>query len=264
MERLTHAFAVCAYKESPYLSQCLDSVMAQTEKSEVFIATSTPSEYLADMAQSYNIPLYVGSHKSGIGRDWNYAYRQANADWVTIAHQDDIYLPTYTARVMEKVATAQNPIMAYTDYAELREGVEVTNNTLLQVKRLMNTPLIPVAAQRNKFLRNRIFSLGSPVSTPSAAYNKQRYPDLSFDEDMGTNLDWDMWERLAREDGQFIYVPYILVQHRVHTESETSAGIEGGYRQAEDYEMYRRYWPAPIAKFIAKQYARSYASNPNS
>lgn len=78
---------------------------------------------------------------------------------------------------------------------------------------------------------------------------------------MGTDLDWDMWYRLAKEPGQFVYVPYILVQHRVHNASETSAGIEAGYRQTEDYEMYRRYWPQPIAKWFAKQYARSYASN---
>jgi len=258
---LSHTFAVCAYQESPFLADCLDSLKAQTMKSEIYIATSTPSDYLTEMAQRYDVPLYVGKHKSGIGRDWNYAYSRANTDWVTIAHQDDIYLPTYTQRVLAGVSKAHNPIMAYTDYAELRDGVEVTNNTLLKVKRLMNTALIPAFAQRSRLIRNRVFSLGSPISTPSAAYNRRRFPDLAFDDRMGTNLDWDMWQRLASEPGQLVYIPYILLQHRIHSESETSAGIEGGYRQAEDYEMFRRYWPTPIAKALAKQYARSYSSN---
>jgi len=258
---VSHSFAVCAYKDSPFLPESLDSIMAQTHSSEVFIATSTPSDYLQQVADRYGIPLYAGTHKSGIGRDWNFAYSHATGDWVTIAHQDDIYLPTYTQRIIASVSAAKNPIMAYTDYAELRDGVEVANNRLLQIKRLMNTALIPAAAQRSRFVRDRVFSLGSPVSTPSAAYNRNRFPDLKFNEQMGTDLDWDMWQRLSLESGQLVYIPYILVQHRIHSASETSAGIEGGYRFAEDHEMYRRYWPEPIAKFLAKQYARSYASN---
>jgi glycosyltransferase involved in cell wall biosynthesis len=261
LANLSHAFAVCAYKESPFLTDCLDSIFAQTQQSEVFIATSTPSPYLSDIAKRYSIPLYVGSHKSGIGRDWNYAISKATSDWVTIAHQDDIYLPTYTERIMSGVDAAKNPIVAYTDYSELRNGLEVTDNTLLRIKRLMNTALIPKVAQRNKLVRRRVLSVGNPICTPSVAYNMQRFPELRFDDKMGTNLDWDMYHRLSGESGQFVYLPYILVQHRIHEESETSAGIEGGYRQAEDYEMFHRYWPTPIAKTLAKQYARSYASN---
>jgi len=258
---LSHAFAVCAYKESPFLTDCLDSIFAQTQNSEVFIATSTPSPYLSDIAERYSIPLYAGTHRSGIGRDWNYAYSQAKADWVTIAHQDDIYLPTYTERILTSVSEATDPIVAYTDYAELRDGVEVTDNTLLTIKRLMNTVLIPEAAQRSQFVRRRVLSLGLPSSTPSVAYNRQRFPDLKFDEEMKVSLDWDMMERLSNEPGQFVYIPYILLQHRVHKESETTAAIGRGDRHAEDYEMYRRYWPVPIAKMFANQYARSYASN---
>jgi len=38
-----HSFAVMAYKDSPYLSDCLDSLKDQTVKSEIYITTSTPS-----------------------------------------------------------------------------------------------------------------------------------------------------------------------------------------------------------------------------
>lgn len=144
---------------------CLDSLKAQTRGSEIFIATSTPSRFLQEVADSYEVPLYVGDHPSGIGRDWNFAYSKANADFVTITHQDDIYLPTYTQRVLESAESCENPIMVYTDYAELRDGVEVTNNTLLKVKRLMNTAMIPSLAQGSQFVRNRILSIGSPIST---------------------------------------------------------------------------------------------------
>ena len=41
-----HTFAVCAYGESPYLTECLDSLLAQTVKSRILIATATPNEFI--------------------------------------------------------------------------------------------------------------------------------------------------------------------------------------------------------------------------
>ena len=41
-----HTFVVCAYKESIYLEECVRSVLGQSVKSEVCIATSTPRLYI--------------------------------------------------------------------------------------------------------------------------------------------------------------------------------------------------------------------------
>ena len=37
-----HSFAVMAYKNSPYLADCLDSLKSQTVRREIYITTSTP------------------------------------------------------------------------------------------------------------------------------------------------------------------------------------------------------------------------------
>jgi len=262
MSGVSHTFAVSAYKDSPYLVDCLRSLTEQTLPSNILVATSTPSEYIAKTAAQFNIPVYIGTHKSGIGRDWNYAYSLADTDFVTIAHQDDIYTAAYTEAVMQRANKVHNPILIYTDYAQLRDGEEVTHNTLLRIKRLLNAPLIPPLLQRSKFVRRRIFSIGCPISTPSVCYNKKRFPDLHFDERMGANIDWDMWQRLSEEDGSFVYIPRRLIRHRVHVQSQTSLWIERGGRRAEDYEMFRRYWPEFIAKPLAKVYARAENLNP--
>ena len=44
--RYKHVFAVCAYKDSPYLEQCIRSLKAQTVPSHIIICTSTPSSYM--------------------------------------------------------------------------------------------------------------------------------------------------------------------------------------------------------------------------
>ena len=48
--RYKHVFAVCAYKDSPYLEQCIRSLKAQTVPSHIIICTSTPSSYIDRLA----------------------------------------------------------------------------------------------------------------------------------------------------------------------------------------------------------------------
>ena len=59
------------------------------------MATSTPNEWIQGLAEKYEIPLYINTGEGGIAQDWNFAYRQAKTDYITIAHQDDIYEPNY-------------------------------------------------------------------------------------------------------------------------------------------------------------------------
>ena len=50
-----HTFVVCAYKESEYLKECIESLLAQTVKSRIVIATSTPNEHIRSIAGRYGL-----------------------------------------------------------------------------------------------------------------------------------------------------------------------------------------------------------------
>ena len=52
-----HTFVICAYKESKYLEECIESLEKQIVKSNIIMCTSTPNDYIKNMAQKYNIPL---------------------------------------------------------------------------------------------------------------------------------------------------------------------------------------------------------------
>lgn len=99
MER--HTFAVCAYKDSPYLEECIKSLKRQSVPSEIIVCTSTPSEYIREMAERYDLPLYVREGKSDIQDDWNFACEKASGRLVTIAHQDDCYHRDYAKWVQD-------------------------------------------------------------------------------------------------------------------------------------------------------------------
>lgn len=261
MSQYKHTFAICAYKESPYLEECIKSIMAQKIPSEVIMITSTPNGHIEELCKKYNIPLTVNEGESGIVQDWNFAYKTADTEYVTIAHQDDVYLPDYTMEMFEKIKQTDDTLIGFTDYAELREDVVVTQNQMLKIKRMMLTPLKIAGFQKSIFVRRRVLSFGCPICCPSVMFAKKNLPDTVFEAGYRSDEDWQAWEKLSKYKGTFAYVDKILMYHRIHEESETSIIIGDNARTIEDYEMFCKFWPKPIAKILVKFYSKSQKSN---
>ena len=58
-----------------------------------------------------------------------------------------------------------------------------------------------------------------------------------------------------------IYINEPLMCHRIHEESATTAIIHDNARVQENYIMYCKFWPKPIAKLINHFYTKSEKSN---
>lgn len=255
-----HSFVVPAHGHSPHLADCLASLNSQTQRSQIVIATATPFDGLAELARAHDARLAVNPAGGGIGRDWNFALAQASTPWVTLAHQDDIYLPEFTERTMALATTRADLRLVFTGYRELAGEVERGLTPMLSIKRLLLE--LGFAGRRTVSGRSaklRLLRLGCPIPCPSVTL-KLGASTLRFREDMKVNLDWDAWRRLALEDGAFGYARSALLVHRIHDSSETSAGVRDGARAREDLLMFEQFWPAPVARVLARAYARSYAS----
>ena len=85
-----------------------------------------------------------------------------------------------------------------------------------------------------------------------------------FDVGLGSNLDWQTWEKLSKAKGEFVYIPKILMYHRIHEESTTSELINNNKRTVEDFEMFLKFWPKFIAKILTKIYSKSEKYNSTS
>jgi len=256
-----HTFAVCAYKESPYLEDCLQSLMAQTVDSHIIMATSTPNDFISSIAEQYNLPLFVNHGEGGITQDWNFAYTHADSKYVTIAHQDDIYDPDYLENVLQKMESSQKPLIFFSDYYEIRDNEKTYNNRLLQIKRLMLLPIRLPMAEKSRWIRRRILSFGSPICCPSVTYAKENLPYAVFQHGFRACEDWQAWEMISRLKGDFLYSPKALMGHRIHEGSETSAIIEDHGRTEEEYIMYRKFWPDKIARVLNRAYSSAQGSN---
>lgn len=258
-----HTFVICAYEESPYLEECVRSCLKQKVKTNVRIATSTPNEYILRIADRYHLPVDIKDQTEirGIAEDWNFALKSAYTPLVTIAHQDDIYGANYSRIILFYLNRCRHPLIAFTDYAELRGDKTVTSNLLLRIKRIMLFPLIPKVSWSNIFIRRRILSLGSAICCPAVTLVKDNLREPVFENNMRSNIDWQAWEKISKQAGEFVYIPDILMKHRIHEGSATSELIGDTGRRAEDLFMYRKFWPEKIAEFIEHFYENGEKSN---
>lgn len=259
-----HTFVLCAYGESPYLIDCILSLRAQSLLTRIVLCTSTPNDFIRAAAAMYQLPLFINKGEGGIAQDWNFALEQANTPLATIAHQDDIYEPQYAESMLEVINSVERPLMFFTNYGELRDGVKVEKNLLLDIKRRLLRPLEDGRHSSDIRVRHRILSLGSAICCPSVTLVMQNLTLPVFQAGMQSNLDWEAWEAISRLRGDFLYNPRILMYHRIHDQSETSALIKNDTRTREDLLMFRRFWPTPIAYLLSLVYARAQKSNSRS
>lgn len=254
-----HTFVICAYKESQYLEECIKSVLNQKVKSNIIITTSTPNEHIEKLAQKYSLKLYINEGEKGIGQDWNFGISRVNTDYVTIAHQDDIYKPTYLEEIVNSLEKGNDFVIAFTDYREIKNGEEVGLTVNLKIKKVLLFPLR--IFKKSKFWRRRSLSLGSSICCPSVTINKKITGENPYKTELKCDLDWDTWDKMTKYDADFLYIPKELMQHRIHEESETSNLIGNNIRLEEDLLMLKRYWPEPIAKFVMKFYKNAIKTN---
>ena len=259
-----HTFVIPAYKESPYLEDCVVSLKKQIIPSHILIATSTPSSFLEDLAKKYDIGYQVNpTPNQGIAADWNFALSLVKTPWATIAHQDDIYTPAFTKHLFEEADKRKDRQiqLVFTDYHDIVNNRIKSGSTNSIIKKLMLYPFFFSRYIESQFFKKLVLKFGDPICCPSVSFNLEVLKDFKFSTAYNCVLDWDAWYRLAGEPGGFLFIDEPLVKHRIHRESETTVQLNAGRRQEEELELFNRMWGKASAKFIANAYKLGYHSN---
>lgn len=255
-----HTFVVLAYKESKYLDSCLNSVTNQSYPSNVIIATTTPNSHIARLAKKYNVKTITGKH-TNIGGDFDFAKNSGTTELVTVAHQDDIYDESFSENVVAAFRKNQESSIIFTNYYEIRNGNNVYSNALLRIKHVLLLPLSINKSAKSIWRKRLILRFGNSICCPAVTFVRKNCPKEVFSSDFQCNVDWHAWEKLSRSKGAFTYIKKPLMGHRISEESTTSEIIKNGIRTKEDYELFKRFWPKPLAKILTKFYQKSEKSN---
>lgn len=253
-----HVFAICAYKDSPYLEDCIRSLKGQRTQSPIILCTSTPSLYIQEMARAYGIPVSVREGASGIGRDWNFAYHKAQAELVTIAHQDDVYHKDYVTELLRAYEQWPDMTMFTSDYVMIKNGKLVKDDGMLWIKRLLRLPLRFHRLCGRRLIKQLPLMLGNSICCPASSYNKKLLGEPLFPENYDFALDWENLRRLALRPGRLICRERPLLYYRVHEGAATKECIVNHKRAREEEEMFCRFWPGWMAKALMLPYRTAY------
>ncbi len=252
---------ICAHGEDPYLEACVKSLANQTIKTELFICTSTPNDHIVSIANKYGVTLRVNPEKNTDGYgSFTFAFNEAKTKFVTLCHQDDVYMPEFAEYTLKCLLKAKEPIVSFTNYYEIKSDKVIESNSLLLAKRILNFPFTIPGLNNFKAVRRLILSLGCPICNPSLTYNKEKisYPFLPAKK---VNVDWLTWIEFSRLKGSFVYISKPLMMHRIHEKSTTTEIISNGRRKNDDYEVFQMLWPKPIASLLSNLYSAHEKAN---
>jgi hypothetical protein len=251
------------YRAAPNLDALVESLRGQAgDRSEILLASSTPFAELDAFAKRHALPLHINPQHTNIAADWNYALAAAQTKLVTIAHQDDLFAPSYVDRLRSALLRHPGALIAFCDYSEHTPLGTRPININLRIKRALRERAFGarecITDPRDKM---RLLSLGNPICCPSVMFDRSALANFSFSGGFQTNLDWMAWLELARRPGAFVYVRERLVSKGIHAASETTATIANRSREREDRALFGTLWPRPVAVVLATLYRLGYRAN---
>jgi len=254
-KKYEHTAAIMAYGESPYLEECICSLKQQSVKSRIYISTSTPSLFLSRISEKHNIPLFINTHAEGIAEDWSFAYNNCETRYLTLVHQDDVYLPKYTESCLATAEKQKNdPLIVFTNYSELFGDKVISLNLNLFIKKVLLSAFLFKESINSYSAKKSILCFGNPIPCPSVMYNRGRIGHFEFSKEFCCNMDWDAWLRLSDRKGSFCYVKKIRMIHRIHGEAQTCRQIRTSARKEEDEKIFKKLWSKPVAEILSKLY----------
>ncbi len=259
--QVSHTFSICAYKESPHLEACIRSLQQQTVDADIIMCTSTPNDYIRKLSKDYGIELFIRQGESAIKDDWNFAYNCAHSDFVTIVHQDDIYMPEYKQelqRALDRVRNKQDIVIAFTDYLPLKESTGTKKDINCRIRRLLRWMLKLSFFSDKRWVKRMALRFGNSICCPTVTYNKALLGENVFQSLYQFNIDWDTFLMLSEKKGRFLYMDKPLLQYRIHEGATSKQFIDNHMRENEDTMMFCKFWPRWFVKIIMFFYKNAY------
>ena len=247
---------ICAYGECAYLEECIESLERQTVKPNILISTSTPSEFLSSIADKHGLKIKVNPDGGQI-KDYNFAMHQGDSKFVMLMHQDEVIDARFVELSLQALGTVKDPQISFTDYLEMHNDVpDKKASKMVIIKRIMLVPLRWRWLGTTRFGKRLIQLMGDPITHPTVICARDKMPEPIFREEFKASMDWDLWERLSKQPGAFVFVPRVLLYHRMNDDNQTAKLFKTtNARYENESAIFRRFWPKPIVKIIMHFYS---------
>lgn len=192
------------YNSARYLTQAVDSVLAQTFRSiEVVVVDDGSTDDTGLVLQRYGATVkYIRQQNTGVSGARNTGIKNSTGRYVAFLDADDVWHPEKLERQMAALRMAPDCRASYCAFT-------VTDPSLV--------PLEITRARRNGPLLHELIMSGNVVGTPSTVVCERSLLEETgaFDSALSQCADWELWVRLSARSN-FIYLDEPLVSYRLH------------------------------------------------
>jgi glycosyltransferase involved in cell wall biosynthesis len=200
------SIVIPVYNGANFLAEAIESALAQTWPNIEIIVVDDGSDddgETAAVAASFGDRIrYYHKPNGGVATAVNRGVALMRGEYFSWLSHDDVYAPEKTERLMEAVLKAQEPIVAFGDFALMSDAGELLREVPTGSGFESSQPVWAILEGRLN---------GCAMIIPKACFAACGYlrPDLP------STQDYDLWFRMALKF-QFMHVPGIAVFHRQH------------------------------------------------
>ncbi|MBC7912366.1 MAG: glycosyltransferase [Pyrinomonadaceae bacterium] len=222
-----------AYNVAPYISEALDSVLAQTFKSLEIIVINDGSPDTPDLERAlepYREHLvYLKQENRGAAAARNTGLYVARGEFVAFLDADDWWLPDFLRSQVEFINHSQCDF-AYADALIFGES-PLSGKTYMQT-----------APSKGEVTFESLITARCNVITSGVVARRQVILDVGlFDEELLRAHDFDLWLRMIRHGARAGYQKKVLLNYRVRPDSLSGNAIEQVERELEAYDKIERH-----------------------
>ncbi len=196
---------VPSYNQGSYIRECIESLLRQPVKMEIFVFDSGSSDGTAELLKDYVGKIdFIIEKDLGQSHAINKGLEKARGDILGYLNSDDILLPDSIGKVLD--FWAENPetdlLYGKAHYIDERSRV--------------------IGDYRTRIWDQAVFKGECFLCQPSCFWSRRIFKRIGFfDERLDCSLDYDYWLRIAESGGEIKYLDEYLSCSRDYPETKT-------------------------------------------
>lgn len=223
----------------------LESLLAQDWPAErppvrlllVDDGSTDDSANLAREIAGDRLEIELSPEPRGIGGNWNRCAELAiatGADAFCLAHQDDIYAPTFLVRLAAALEAQADAGIAHCRATAIDQSGQPVDSGAERYKQHFWRD----GPQRDRAAQYRRLWNGNFVCCPAVLYRASAFSATgTFRTDLRFALDWEYWFRLLRTGHGIADVDEALVEYRRHPTAATRVATSDRWRFEEELQV---------------------------
>lgn len=229
---------VPSLNQGRYLEDALRSILAQDVNTEIIVMDGGSTDNSLDVLNKWSSRLAYWRSEADAGQAAaiNEGIGRGSAPYVSWLNSDDLLNAGALRHLSEALDANPTAPVAYADVTNI-----AMNGTRSKVW---------VEPFREQALANRCI-----IAQPGTLIRRTAWEAVGgLDPDLSFAMDYDLWWRLYRRFGPFIYVREILAVNRDHAETKTRNNRSAHYSEAIAV-VRRHYGRVPLKWWLAQPYA---------